>query len=162
LRIPAGAFAQVSREANAALVRELLAALGDSPGRILELYAGSGNFTRHLVTRSTQVTATDADRDAVARGRAQVPRARWLERGPQAADADTVVADPPREGFDLENLALAGRAGRRLVYVSCDPQTLARDAGRLVEHGLRLTRAVALDLMPQTFHVEVVATFDRA
>jgi 23S rRNA (uracil1939-C5)-methyltransferase len=45
--------------------------------------------------------------------------------------------------------------------VSCDPQTLGRDASRLAESGLRLRRAVALDLMPQTFHVEVVATFER-
>jgi 23S rRNA (uracil1939-C5)-methyltransferase len=48
-----------------------------------------------------------------------------------------------------------------VVYVSCDPQTLARDARRIAAAGFRLSRALAVDLMPQTFHVEVVATFDR-
>jgi 23S rRNA (uracil1939-C5)-methyltransferase len=159
LHIPPGAFAQVSREANGALVEEVLAAVGATPGRTLELYAGSGNFTRHLVTRASDVTASDGDREAMARGRAQVPQARWSER-PDPPAVDTVVVDPPREGLDGPNLALALR-GRRVVYVSCDPQTLARDAARLKAAGFRLTRAVALDLMPQTFHVEVVATFER-
>jgi 23S rRNA (uracil1939-C5)-methyltransferase len=163
LRIPPGAFAQVGAAANAALVRALLELVGPAPGRVLELYAGSGNFTRHLVGRA-EVVATDADRAAVARGRAQVPGARWLD-APRAADVgafDTVVADPPREGLDAANLPLALLAGRRLVYVSCDPQTLGRDVQRLGAAGLRLERAVALDLMPQTYHVEVVAAFVRS
>jgi 23S rRNA (uracil1939-C5)-methyltransferase len=48
-----------------------------------------------------------------------------------------------------------------VVYVSCDPQTLSRDARRIAAAGFRLTRALAIDLMPQTFHVEVLAAFDR-
>jgi 23S rRNA (uracil1939-C5)-methyltransferase len=167
LRIGAGAFAQVGAAANAALVAAVLEQAGEQPGRVLELHAGSGNFTRHLVGRSSAVVASDGDPRAVARGRRQVPGARWVddpvalarEMGP----FDTVVVDPPREGLDADHLALvAAAARRRLVYVSCDPQTLGRDAARLVEHGLRLAHVVALDLMPQTFHVEVVASFDRA
>jgi 23S rRNA (uracil1939-C5)-methyltransferase len=164
LRVPAGAFAQVGAAANLALVRAVLEAVGPAPGRVLELYAGSGNFTRHLVASATEVLASDADPAAVARGRQQVPAARWLDRPPRpggAAAADTVVVDPPREGLDAAHLALAGEARRRLVYVSCDPQTLGRDVRRLGEGGLRLDRVVALDLMPQTFHVEVVATLMR-
>lgn len=163
LRIPAGAFAQVSAVANAALVAAVLRLVGETPGPTLELYAGSGNFTRHLVGRAASVIATDAERAAVARGRAQVPGARWLE-GPSPAAVgavDTVLVDPPREGLDAANLALAVRARQRLVYVSCDPQTLGRDAQRLRAAGFRLERAVALDLMPQTHHVEVVAAFLR-
>jgi 23S rRNA (uracil1939-C5)-methyltransferase len=72
------------------------------------------------------------------------------------------VLDPPREGADKVHLAAAARARRRIVYVSCDPQTLARDARLLGAAGFQLASAVALDLMPQSFHVEVVATFDRA
>ena len=72
------------------------------------------------------------------------------------------MLDPPREGADRAHLTAASRARRRIVYVSCDPQTLGRDARTLRAAGFELTRAVALDLMPQTFHVEVVATFDRA
>jgi 23S rRNA (uracil1939-C5)-methyltransferase len=164
LRIPAGGFAQVGRAANAALVAAVMEAVGSQPGAVLELYAGSGNFTRALAARAVRLTAGDADREAVARGRRSVPRASWSLGPPSAGDtdADTVVVDPPREGLDGANLAAAAAARRRLVYVSCDPQTLARDAARLAAKGLVLRRAVALDLMPHTFHVEVVAVFERA
>ncbi len=161
LPIAAGGFAQVGRAANAALVSAVLAAVGDAPGVVLELYAGSGNFTRHLVAVATAVHASDADPAAVERGKRVAPAAAWAFR-PQAVAADTVVLDPPREGADRPNLEAALKARRRVVYVSCDPQTLARDARRLEAAGFRLAAAVALDLMPQTFHVEVVATFDRA
>jgi tRNA/tmRNA/rRNA uracil-C5-methylase (TrmA/RlmC/RlmD family) len=155
---------------------------------VLELYAGSGNLTRHLVrvepsegstppatssggqsppslTRSggaTKVFACDGDPAAIARGARNVPEAAWSLRPPPALAPDTVVLDPPREGVDKPHLAAAARARRRIVYVSCDPQTLGRDARALRAAGFELTAAVALDLMPQTFHVEVVATFDRA
>jgi 23S rRNA (uracil1939-C5)-methyltransferase len=163
LLIPAGAFAQVGAAANAALVTAVMEQVGPAPGRTLELYAGSGNFTRHLV-KVAEVLASDADRPAVARGRRQVPEARWLE-APRPSDlgaVETVVVDPPRDGLDAANLALALLARRRVVYVSCDPQTLGRDGQRLRGAGFRLERAVALDLMPQTYHVEVVASFLRA
>jgi 23S rRNA (uracil1939-C5)-methyltransferase len=160
LLIPAGAFAQVGAAANAALVAAVLEQVGTAPGRTLELYAGSGNFTRHLVGRA-DVVASDGDRAALERGRARVPEARWLEapRPATIGEVQTVLVDPPREGLDPPNLDLARRARQRLVYVSCDPQTLGRDAQRLRAAGLRLERAVALDLMPQTYHVEVVASF---
>jgi len=164
LRIPAGGFAQVGRAANAALVAAVMQAVGDVPGDVLELYAGSGNFTRHLLSRAGRVVAHDADGRAVDRGRRNAPAASWclgrVPSGPSAA-ADTVLVDPPREGLDGENFAAAAGAGRRLVYVSCDPQTLGRDATRLRAAGFALRHVVALDLMPQTFHVEVVATFER-
>jgi len=163
LRAPAGAFAQVGRVANRALVRAVLDAVGPAPGRVIELYAGSGNFTRHLVALSDDVNAADGDAGAVARGRINAPAARW-HVGPVARSSpapDVVVLDPPRVGADAAALALAAAALRRIVYVSCDPQTLARDARQLGAAGFRLVGAVALDLMPQTAHVEVVATFER-
>jgi 23S rRNA (uracil1939-C5)-methyltransferase len=150
----------VGAAANAALVAAVLEQVETAPGRTLELYAGSGNFTRHLVGRA-DVVASDGDRAALERGRARVPEARWLEapRPATIGEVQTVLVDPPREGLDPPNLDLARRARQRLVYVSCDPQTLGRDAQRLRAAGLRLERAVALDLMPQTYHVEVVASF---
>jgi 23S rRNA (uracil1939-C5)-methyltransferase len=160
LPVPAGAFAQVGRAANAVLVQTVMDAVGAAPGVVLELYAGGGNFTRRLVGVATAVHASDADPGAVERGKRAVPAAAWALR-PQAAAADTIVLDPPREGADRASLEVAARARRRVVYVSCDPQTLARDARRLLESGFRLTSVVALDLMPQTFHVEVAATFER-
>jgi 23S rRNA (uracil1939-C5)-methyltransferase len=159
LAVPAGGFAQVGRAANAALVTAVLEALGRAPGVVLELYAGSGNFTRHLLGVAWAVHASDGDPAAVARGRRNAPGAAWASQ-PQAIAADTVVLDPPREGADRTHLVAALRARRRIVYVSCDPQTLGRDARALKAGGFRLVHAVALDLMPQTFHVEVVATFE--
>ena len=97
------------------------------------------------------------------RGRRNVPEADWRPAAalPDRLEVDTVLVDPPREGLDARHLALAAGARSRLVYVSCDPQTLARDAARLRAGGWRLAGARAFDLMPQTHHVEVVAWFDR-
>jgi 23S rRNA (uracil1939-C5)-methyltransferase len=164
LAIPAGGFAQVGRAANAALVAAVMEAVGPEPGIVLEMYAGSGTFTRHLVTVTGRdgrgrVFACDGDPAAIERGRRNAPAAAWSAR-PPADSPDTVVLDPPREGADRFHLNAAIRARRRIVYVSCDPQTLGRDARHLKADGFRLVRAVALDLMPQTFHVEVVATFE--
>jgi 23S rRNA (uracil1939-C5)-methyltransferase len=164
LRVPAGAFAQVGSAGNAALVEAVREAVGKAPGRTLELYAGSGNFTRHLVEVATAVIATDGDAGAVERGRHNVPEADWrtaVDAAGLGVPVETVLVDPPRQGLDDRHLALVRLARRQLVYVSCDPQTLARDAQRLAGDGFRLTRAVALDLMPQTYHVEVVALFLR-
>ena len=160
VRVPADGFAQVGRAGNAALVAAVLEAVGQSPGAVLELYAGSGNFTRHLVPIAVSVAASDGDPSAVARGRRNVPGASWSLR-PAAGAADTVVLDPPREGADRTHLTAAAGARRRIVYVSCDPQTLTRDARVLAAAGFHLAGAVALDLLPQTFHVEVVARFER-
>jgi 23S rRNA (uracil1939-C5)-methyltransferase len=164
LWIPPGAFAQVGATGNAALVARVAEAVGERPGRVLELHAGSGNFTRLLVARAATVTASEGDVAAVARGRRNVPEATWFAAGELPAErgpVDTVVVDPPREGLDGASLARAAAAGQRLVYVSCDPQTLGRDSARLAAHGLRLHSAIALDLLPQTHHVEVVAVFVR-
>jgi 23S rRNA (uracil1939-C5)-methyltransferase len=162
LRVPAGGFAQVGRAANAALVAAVVEAMGDDPGEVVELYAGSGNFTRHLVERwPGRVRASDGDPAAVARGRVGVPGAAW-SAGVPTVEADTVLLDPPREGADRAHLSAAARARRKIVYVSCDPQTLGRDARILAEAGFRPVSAVALDLMPQTFHVEVVTVFLRS
>ena len=151
--------------------------MGDEPGHILELYAGSGNFTRHLCTRGSTVVAVDGDGDAVARGRRNAPSAEWmvatsstLPAGPPTDWSalrrgvrrfDLVFLDPPRGGLDATAMRLAVGARERIVYVSCDPQTLGRDAREIARAGFALRAAVALDLMPHTYHVEVVATFER-
>lgn len=167
LRIPAGAFSQAGAAANAALTAVVRDEVGPSPGVVLELHAGSGNFTRHLVGVASRVTAHDGDAAAVERGRRNVASAHWLDGPPStvaarvSGGADLVLVDPPREGLDAAALAVAVTARRRIVYVSCDPQTLARDVDRLIAAGFRLTRVVALDLMPHTHHVEVVASLAR-
>src|SRR5207249_3607719 len=78
------------------------------------------------------------------------------------APADGDVVDPPRTGMSREALDGAiGLGARRMVYVSCDVATLARDARRIVDGGFRISRADAFDLFPNTPHVETVVTFDR-
>lgn len=148
-------FAQASADGNRALIELVRAALPSERGRLLELHAGAGNFTRALVTDGWDVTASDV----VAPAR---PPARF-ERGPAAAvlarvagPFDAIVLDPPRTGAADAIAGIVHHAPRTIVYVSCDPATLARDAERLVAAGYRATDAWPVDVMPQTAHVEVV------
>lgn len=158
-------FAQASEAGNARLVEVVRAALGAAPGRasprVLELFAGAGNFTRGLVEDGWRVLATDAVAPARTSGggegaveRLAGPVAEVL--GTLTGTFDAIVLDPPRAGAAAAIDDIVRLAPRTIVYVSCDPATLARDAGRLVEAGYRATDAWPIDLMPQTAHVEVV------
>jgi 23S rRNA (uracil1939-C5)-methyltransferase len=151
-------FAQASAAGNAALIATTRAALGAGPGRLLELFAGSGNLTRALVADRWQVLATDvrAPSRPIAGARFEAGEVvRVLARTHEQFDA--VVLDPPRTGLEAAACtALAALHAPVIVYVSCDPATLARDLGRLAADGYRVERAWPLDLMPQTAHVEVV------
>jgi 23S rRNA (uracil1939-C5)-methyltransferase len=149
-------FAQASAAGNAVLVAEVVRALGPARGALLELYAGGGNFTRALVAAGWDVTAAD-----VVAPRRPIAGARWLTAS--ATDAVShlagqtfaaVLLDPPRTGAPEVAPALAALAPH-VVYVSCDPATLGRDLERIQ---LAPRRALPLDLMPQTAHVEVIAT----
>ena len=159
-------FAQASAPGNAALVQLARGALGPGeaggPGRLLELYAGAGNLTRAFVADGWDVLASDLapPRRAIAGARFEpgdVARVLAAQTGP----FDAVVLDPPRTGAAEAIAGLARLAPKTIVYVSCDPATLARDAARLVEAGYRADRAWPIDLMPQTAHVEVVLRLVR-
>lgn len=149
-------FAQASAAGNAALVETSARALGTGR-RLLELHAGAGNFTRRFVAAGWDVVASDVVAPArpVEGVRFEVgAAAHILDRVPGPFDA--IVLDPPRTGA-LEAMAgIAKHAPPVVVYVSCDPATLARDAKILVDAGYRAERAWPVDLMPQTSHVEVV------
>ena len=83
--------------------------------------------------------------------------------GRRAAAPDTLIVDPPRTGMSKEAGEAVARIGApRVVYVSCDPPTLARDARRLLDAGYRLASVQGFDLFPNTAHVESLAVFDRA
>jgi 23S rRNA (uracil1939-C5)-methyltransferase len=170
----ADGFQQASAAGNAALralVREDSAPLHGQ--RVLELHAGSGNFTRDLAAAAAHVVAVEEVAPAAALGARSLAarglHAEWRMQTTAAALADrelrpdVVVLDPPRVGLQPgEAAALAGLGAARIVYVSCDPETLARDLGTLVASGYRVAHATPVDLMPQTYHVETVVRLERA
>lgn len=157
-------FAQGSAEGNAALCALVAEAAAVTPGaRVLELHAGAGNFTRGLVAAGATVVAVDD------RAPPRPPAA--LRIAPAAvvvdelvrtrAELDLVVLDPPRTGAREVMDGVVALGPRRVVYVACDPATFARDAAVLVAGGYAPRWAQALDLMPQTAHVELVAVLER-
>ena len=154
-------FAQASRAGNAALIAKARAALGRGPGRLLELYAGAGNFTRGFAADGWDVVATDAVAPAKPPAGFQAgPVHEVLTRMARAKEPwDAIVLDPPRTGAAEAIEGILRAAPRTIVYVSCDVATLARDAARLT--GYRATDAWPLDVMPETAHVEVVMRLAR-
>jgi 23S rRNA (uracil1939-C5)-methyltransferase len=170
-------FIQVNGEMNRSMVARALELLDPQPGdRVLDLFCGLGNFTLPLATRAGAVVGVEGDAELVRKGSENARRnglenvrfhtadlaadpgaAPWLRGG-----YDKVLLDPPRSGaeFILEHVAASG--ARRLVYVSCHPASLARDAGILVQqHGFRLRGAGVMDMFPHTGHVESIALFER-
>jgi 23S rRNA (uracil1939-C5)-methyltransferase len=171
LEVPADAFTQVNADANRLLVATVLA-FGDfrAGERVLDLYCGAGNFTLPLARRGVLVHGVERDAVAVAAAEANAARlglatARFTcapvvrALADATAACDAVVLDPPRAGAGDVVAALARLRAPRMLYVSCDPATLARDARTLGTHGCRLVRVQPVDLFPQTFHVEAVAEF---
>lgn len=165
-------FFQGNRFLTGELVRRVVAAAVGGE-RVVDLYAGVGLFAVALAALGAKVLAVEGDRSSAADLEANAEP--WRERlratrsaveailsEPLDPAPDVVVLDPPRTGLSpraLEGL-LAWQA-RRVVYVSCDAPTLARDASRLVAGGYALTAVDAFDLFPSTPHVETVVVFER-
>jgi 23S rRNA (uracil1939-C5)-methyltransferase len=170
-----GVFTQANPSLCGVLVDAVHAAAG--AGRsALDAYCGAGLFTLGLAKRFERVTAVEANADAISDLRENLATARaanvdvvearfehWLalhdDRQPRF---DTAVVDPPRSGLPEGGAAaLAQLARRRIVYVSCDPATLARDLAVLGKRDFRLTQVRGFDLFPQTPHVEALAVLER-
>jgi 23S rRNA (uracil1939-C5)-methyltransferase len=166
------AFFQANRFMVPTLVSMVMDAI--SPGRILDLYAGVGLFSVSLAAAERgEVTAVEgdsvsgsdlqrnaapfADRLRVARTSVEA----FLMRR-RAGPPGTLIVDPPRTGMSREAAeAIAHSGARRIVYVSCDAPTMARDARRLLDGGYRLVSVRGIDLFPNTPHVETVGLFER-
>ena len=168
---PADGFVQAHQPGNAALVAAAVAAVAELPeGPVLELFAGSGNFTfalaragRSVVAVERQGTAARAlDRAAQARGLGQRVTGLTGDAAhlPEGAFVCALI-DPPRAGAQAAVEALHARGLQHLVYVSCDPATLARDVAWLCARGWRLDSATPFDLFPHTGHVETLALLSR-
>jgi 23S rRNA (uracil1939-C5)-methyltransferase len=169
----AESFFQGNRYLLPALVTAVAAAVPDA-GEVLDLYAGVGLFAVALAALGhLEVTAIEGDRaggaDLRENARAHEPRlnvriARVEDylAGRRDRRPATVIVDPPRTGLSKEAAeAIVRQAPARIVYVSCDPPTLARDARRLVDAGYRLDSLRAFDLFPNTPHVETLAVFSK-
>ena len=173
LRVPLGGFGQAHAEHNRALAAAALDAAAPEGARVLELYAGHGNFTLGLAARAAAVVAVERDAAAAACLRFNLD-AHGLEARVIADDSaravaaiprgtiDVALLDPPRDGARDAVAPLVALAPARIAYVSCDPESLGRDGRMLVAGGYRLAHVRALDMFPQTSHVEVVARFERA
>jgi len=165
LQVAAAEFAQASAAGNEHLCQLVATACGDVAGKdVLELFAGGGNFTR-LLTGAAALLAVDSHAlptlsspHRSRRGDAADITARLVQKRRRF---DLVVLDPPRTGARATMPHIAKLAPARIVYVSCNPATLARDAEILAGHGYTVTSAQPIDLMPQTAHVEVVAVLDK-
>jgi len=167
LRLRPDTFAQANRAAVPLLQREVLAAVGDAE-RVLELFCGSGTLTLPLLGgRSvTAVESAGPSLSLLRRSADEAGLAVRLIEGDAAAVArahegpiDAALLDPPRTGAASAAVAVAALRAPRIVYVSCDAPTLARDGKLLAAAGYRLVKATPLDLFPQTAHFEVVAIF---
>jgi 23S rRNA (uracil1939-C5)-methyltransferase len=169
-----GGFTQVNPEGNRRLVAAVLefAALREND-RVLDLYCGAGNFTLPIARRVHEIVGVESDSASVTQARRNADRAsigncRFIQQEAAAAARalgsagehfSLVVLDPPRSGAAplVDHLpALADR----LLYVSCNPTTLARDLRRLTQLGFALGPVQPIDLFPQTHHVEVVVRLD--
>ncbi len=171
---PPGAFLQPSLEGEAFLTQRILDYLPDGAARGADLYAGCGTFTLPLA-RHLRVHAVEGDEAAVAAlwaaarhadlsGRISV-EARDLARQPVLPEelngGDVVVFDPPRAGAREQAEALAASSIPTVIAISCNPQTLARDAAILCQGGYDLIEVTPLDQFPWTGHLELVALLRR-
>lgn len=170
-------FTQVNAGINRAMVQRAVDWLDVQPGdRVLDLFCGLGNFTLPLARRGAQVVGVEGDEAMVVRGRENA-RLNGLNNvtfygadlhgdftgQPWAREGfDRILIDPPRSGAEEVCRYLTAFGARRIVYVSCNPATLARDAGVIVRNGYRLKRAGVMDMFPHTTHVESIALFERA
>lgn len=180
MSIPTGPFefAQAQAAQNRVLIERVVGLAEARGGRVLELFAGGGNFTRALAREAAEIVAVEEDRGSAAallrlakktiasrQAKIEVRRldaAKALVRyAAEGKGFDRVVLDPPRAGLGLAGArALAQVARGRTVFVACDPATLARDLEPLLAAGHRATTALAIDMMPMTPEVEVIVALD--
>lgn len=170
-------FTQVNAEINRKMVPLALDLLDISPEHtVLDLFCGLGNFTIPAAKRAGKVVGVEVSQAMVERGYENARRNglenlefhAWDLSQDVSGQAwarqayDRILIDPPRTGA-LEMVKLMPRLGAsRIVYVSCNPATLARDAGELMALGYRLKAAGVMDMFPHTTHVESIAVFEKA
>jgi 23S rRNA (uracil1939-C5)-methyltransferase len=170
-------FVQVNADMNQRMMARTLELLDPQPtDRVLDLFCGLGNFTLPIARRVAEVVgvegehglveraAQNAARNGIANASFHVANLFEDQRSTEWARQpwDKILLDPPRAGADKVLEYLPHKQTRRIVYVSCHPASLARDAGILVnQHGFKLKSAGVMDMFPHTAHVESIALFER-
>jgi len=180
LRVPAAAFLQTNTVMCSRLYETALRWAAPAPDRpAFDLYCGIGSMTIPLARRASRVTAIEVQEEAVdaaaenLRGNGvsavtlQAGDVRVVLKGmlplPPGEVPATVITDPPRAGMSKKAVArMAALGADRLVYVSCNPATLAGNAALLAESGYVLRRVAPVDMFPHTHHIEAVALFEPA
>jgi 23S rRNA (uracil1939-C5)-methyltransferase len=173
-RVSAGRFFQVNSAVAEMLVEQVLGWLGPSPEEtVLDAYCGVGLFTLPLAAHADSVIAVELDPGAtedLIKNLGEIANVDVVEGPveavlPDLADTEPLhaaVVDPPRQGLDVAVIDALIEAGpSRLVYVSCDPATLARDVKRLTRGGYALEAVQPFDMFPQTYHIESVSRLVR-
>ena len=170
-------FIQVNAGLNGRMIQAAIDLLAPEPGdRVLDLFAGLGNFTLPLARQVREVVGVEGEAGLVRRARENAAHNGIANAQFHAADLakdlsgepwmrerfDRLLLDPPRSGADFVLAHLPLEQFSRIVYVSCHPASLARDAGYLVnERGWKLRAAGVMDMFPHTAHVESIAMFER-
>ena len=169
-------FVQVNAGMNRRMLKLALELLDPQPtDRVLDLFCGLGNFTLPIARQVAEVVGVEGEHGLVERAAANAARngianasfrvANLFEdqRGTEWARQpwDKLLFDPPRAGADKVLEYLPHKQTQRVVYVSCHPASLARDAGLLAQQGFKLAAAGVMDMFPHTAHVESIALFER-
>ena len=174
-RVRSDTFVQTNYQQMLVLYRTALDMLGAaSIDRVLDLYAGIGTISVAVARAAASVTAIEENPRAVQLGRLNARinaahveylpgKVETMLRQVRLGQHRAVILDPPRAGCEPAALAELIRLGaERLVYVSCEPSTHARDLVALVRGGYRVRRAAIVDMFPQTYHIESVALLERS
>lgn len=170
--VSAPSFFQVNTAQAELLVKRALQAIGPKPGmQVSDLFSGVGMFSLALADKGADVVAVELEGSSSRDFRANV-EANGVDAEmvcddvrrvlPSLGGLDAVVVDPPRAGLHEDVVAQVASAGpETLVYVSCDPQTLARDITRFASQGYEIAMVQPVDMFPQTYHVETVSVLAR-
>lgn len=170
-----GNFLQAHAELNQQLVAQAIDWLDPQPGeQVLDLFAGSGNFSIPLAQKGARVTAVEGVASMVSQLAQNASRAGveleaicadlerpWQHPALTGQPVTKVLLDPARQGAASAITEIAIRQPQRIIYVSCAPDTLARDTALLIAKGYALRQAQIVDMFPQTHHIETLCWFER-
>jgi len=171
--VTADTFFQANRFLLRQFIGEVIEQAGPAPRRVLELYSGAGFFSIPLARVAKEVIAIESSRTAVRQAREnatanEAGSVRFVEGEVDSIlkqselEPDLVVLDPPRAGCGPKTAEqIANLRPERIIYISCNPTTFAREAAVFSARGYQLTRLTLIDQFPNTYHIETIASFDR-